>query len=99
MVTCKTGNIVIVWLLLFGLAYGAHFTKQHIVPFAIELHDDSAENSEENVKEISSHLFLHEKQDYRLNPIVSIALSLNAYIEAPLPEAYLQLNTPPPDFA
>lgn len=61
--------------------------------------DESKENAEENVKEASHFLFLQEKVRYQLKPVVAIISKINTDIEASLPETYLQLSTPPPDFA
>lgn len=100
----KPGNVFILTLLfLLGLIYCAEvFVSDNGIAvnktITTDVNDDSAESSEENVKE-PLPLFLHEKLPHYLKPVIAISVNLITYIEAPLPEAYLQLNTPPPDFA
>jgi len=90
-------------LLLVGLFYGAQVfvtdSKAAAETSITDNGDDNAERGEENVKETSHHLFVLEKMRYHLKPVASIVVNLNAPIETALPEPYLQLNTPPPDFA
>ncbi len=90
-------------LFLLGMVYSAHvFVMDNKVAVQTEMtdtNDDNTESGEENVKETSHHLFLLEKMRYHLKPVTSIVVKLNVHIETALPEAYLQLTTPPPDFA
>lgn len=90
-------------LFLLGMVYSAHvFVMDKKVAVQTEMtdtNDDNTESGEENVKETSHHLFLLEKMRYHLKPATSIVVKLNDHIETALPEAYLQLTTPPPDFA
>jgi len=91
-------------LFLLGLLYSAHVfvieTKKVTVQTVMaDTSDDNAESGEENVKETSHHFFLLEKVRYHLKAVTAIMVNLNAHIDTALPEAYLQLNTPPPDFA
>jgi len=90
-------------LFLLGMVYSAHvFVMDSKVAVQTEItdtNDDNTESGEENVKETSHHLFLLEKMRYHLKPVTSIVVNLNDHIETALPEAYLQLSTPPPDFA
>eukprot|EP01085_Mycamoeba_gemmipara_P005458 Mycagemm_TRINITY_DN11204_c0_g1::TRINITY_DN11204_c0_g1_i1::g.5458::m.5458 type:complete len:105 gc:universal TRINITY_DN11204_c0_g1_i1:382-68(-) len=90
-------------LFLLGLVYSAHVfvidNKEAVQTEVTDTNDDNTERGEENVKETSHHLFLLEKMRYHLKPVTSIVVNLDDHIETALPEAYLQLNTPPPDFA
>lgn len=90
-------------LFLLGLLYSAHVfvtDSKAVTQTAItDTGDDSTKSGEENVKEASHHLFLLEKVRYHLNPAVSIVVNLDVPVDTALPEPYLQLNTPPPDFA
>lgn len=90
-------------LFLLGLVYSAHVfvidNKEVVQTEVTDTNDDNTESGEENVKETSHHLFLLEKMCYHLKPVTSIVVNLNDHIETALPEAYLQLSTPPPDFA
>lgn len=90
-------------LFLLGLVYSAHvFVSDNNVAVQTAItdtSDDDTESGEENVKETSHHLFLLEKMRYHLKPVASVNVKINADVEASLPEPYLQLNTPPPDFA
>ncbi|MNK08631.1 hypothetical protein D3C87_265730 [compost metagenome] len=90
-------------LFLLGLLYSAHVfvadSKVAVQTVLTDTSDDNAESGEENVKETSHHLFLLEKMRYHLKPVTSIVVNLNVPVETALPEPYLQLNTPPPDFA
>ncbi len=90
-------------LFLLGLLYSAHVfvtDNKAVVQTAIaDTNDDNAESGEENVKEASHHFFLLEKMRYHFKPVTSIVVNLNFPVETSLPEPYLQLNTPPPDFA
>jgi len=85
------------------MVYSAHvFVMDNKVAVQTEMadtNDDNAESGEENVKETSHHLFLLEKMRYHLKPVTSIVVKLSDHIQTALPEAYLQLSTPPPDFA
>lgn len=90
-------------LFLVGLVYSVHvFVMDSKVAVQTEMtdtNDNNTESGEENVKETSHHLFLPEKIRYYLKPVTSIVVNLNDHIKTALPEAYLQLATPPPDFA
>lgn len=90
-------------LFLLGMVYSAHvFVMDNKVTAKTEItdtNDDNTESGEENVKETSHHLFLLEKMRYHLKPVTSIVVNLKHHFETALPEAYLQLVTPPPDFA
>ncbi len=90
-------------LFLLGLVYSAHVfvidTKKATETVVTDSSDEAKEGGEENVKETSHHFYLQEKMRYHLKPATSIAVKINADIEASLPETYPQLNTPPPDFA
>lgn len=90
-------------LFLLGMVYSAHvFVIDSKVSVQTEMtnsSDDNTENGEENLKETFHPLFLLEKIRYHLKPTTSIVVNLNHHIEAALPEANLQLATPPPDFA
>jgi len=100
----KLGNVFILTLLfLLGLIYCAEvFVSDNGIAvnktITTDTNDDSAGSSEENVKE-PLPLFLHEKLPHHFKSVPAISVNLNAYIEVLLPEPYLQLNTPPPDFA
>lgn len=89
-------------LLLLGLVYSAQVfvnnSKTARETAITNTSDDNAENGEENLKE-TSHLFVSEKTCYHLKPVISIEVKLKEYTVASLPETYLQLKTPPPDFA
>jgi len=100
----KLSKIFILSLLFaLGIIYGAQvfLSQSKIVTQTVttDTSDDSTENSEEKVNETSHHLFLQERSLYRLKPATAVSANLTAYISKMLPEAYLQLNTPPPDFA
>ncbi|MDQ8004695.1 MAG: hypothetical protein REI64_07835 [Pedobacter sp.] len=99
----KLGNLFILSLLFaLGIVYGAQVFVSHSKVVAqtvlTDTSDDGTENSEEKVNETSHHLFLQERSLYRLKPTALVTVNLTAYISKILPEAYLQLNTPPPDF-
>lgn len=90
-------------LFLLGMVYSAHVfvmdSKAAVQTEITDTNDDTKESGEENVKETSHHLFLLEKMRYHLKPVTSIVVNLSDHIETALPEAYLKLSTPPPDFA
>lgn len=90
-------------LFLLGMVYCAHiFVVDSKVATQTELtetSDDTAESGEENVKETSHHLFLLEKMRYQMKPIASISLNFCDHVQTTLPTPYLQLSTPPPNFA
>ena len=100
----KLFNILILGLFFtIGLVYSAKVfvvnTKTSADTVMTSTNGESKENAEENVKEASHFLFLQEKVRYQLKPVVAIISKINTDIEASLPETYLQLSTPPPDFA
>lgn len=100
----KLGNLFILSLLFaLGIIYGAQVFVNHTGSVAktvmTDTSDDNTENSEEKVNETSHHLFLQERSLYHLKPMVVVKVNLTTYISKMLPDAYLQLNTPPPDFA
>lgn len=90
-------------LFLLGLLYSAKVfvidSKASVQTEMTSSSDENTESGEENVKETFHPLFLLEKIRYHLKPITSMTVNFNHHIEAALPEAYLQLATPPPDFA
>lgn len=90
-------------LFLLGMLYSAHVfvvdNKLAVQTAMTDNNDDNAESGEENAKETSPHLFLLEKMRYQLKPLTSMVLTFDVPVETALPEPYLQLNTPPPDFA
>lgn len=90
-------------LFLLAVVYSAHVfapqTKAAVHAVLTDTNDDNTDSGEENVKEASHHLFLAERSLYYLKPMVVSIVNLAGYISKKLPEAYLQLNTPPPDFA
>lgn len=90
-------------LFLLGMVYSAHVfvmdSEQTEQTAITDVNDDNTESGEENVKETTHHFFLLEKTRYHLKPLTSIVVNLNDYMETALPDAYLQLSTPPPDFA
>ena len=85
------------------MVYSAHVfvmeNKTVVQTEVTDINDDNAESGEEKVKETSHQLYLLEKMRYHLKPVTSIVLSLSDHVENALPGAYLQLSTPPPDFA
>lgn len=90
-------------LFSLGIIYGAQvfvsYSRVVVEVISADSNDEKTENSEENVKETSHHLFVQERTLYHLKPVSSIAVNFKAHFEISLPEAYLKLNTPPPDFA
>ncbi|RWU06420.1 hypothetical protein [Pedobacter chitinilyticus] len=90
-------------LFLLGMVYSAHVfvmdSEQTVQTATTDVNDDNTESGEEKVKETSHHFFLLEKMRYHLKPLTSIVVNLNDHMETALPDAYLQLSTPPPDFA
>jgi CHASE1-domain containing sensor protein len=102
MKTRRWRNLIILsLLLLLGMIYGAHVLMHYHQPAKqtqiAQNADDNAEGSEENLKETSHHLFLHDKWLFHLNPGFAITQDGGVYIQIALPETCLQLNTPPPD--
>lgn len=95
--------IMLCLLFLLGVVYCAHVfvaeNKTAVQSVMSDNSEDNAESSEENLKETSQHLFLLEKIRYQLKPVTANILNLNGPVLAALPDAYLQLNTPPPNFA
>lgn len=95
---------VLILLFLLGMVYSAQvfvsYSRQITeTVMANDVNNDSSENGEESLKETSQHLFLQEKSLFYLKPVNMVVVNIPTYIEGVLPEAYLQLNTPPPDFA
>lgn len=91
-------------LFMLGVIYCANvFVAYHQEPVVAEMaadfNDNTNDSSEENVKETSHHLFLQERALYQLKPMNAMSMCLSSLIESILPDAYLQLNTPPPDVA
>lgn len=87
-------------LLLLGLVYSAHvFVDYGKSTTQVVTTGGEENNAEENVAETAHHLFIEERLVYHLKPAVVLLLKPNMEIQTALPEAFLQLNTPPPDFA
>ena len=97
------GLIMLCLLFLLGMVYSAHVfvvdAKATVEIVAADSDDDNAENNEEKVNETFHHLFLHERPLYYLTPMAVVNANFSLLVNKMLPEAYLQLNTPPPDFA
>lgn len=91
-------------LLVLSVIYSANvFVSYHqkaaVVAMTNDVSQDNSDSSEENLNETSSHLFLQERPLFYLKPIKVVNANFSLLINRNLPEAYLQLNTPPPDFA
>lgn len=94
--------IMLCLLFLLGVVYCAHvFVAENnpAVQTVMIDNDDNAESGEESAKETTHYPFLLEKVRYHLKPVMTLAFNLNGPIVTALPEAYLQLNTPPPNLA